>query len=486
MAMNLGIMFDESCRRYQERVALIHDHKQTTYRELQRQVNAFGNYLKWLGLAQGDKISLMLPNCPEFVIAYMAAQKIGCVAITLNVMSTAYELLHFIEDSDTKVFITVSTSAKRFHEIQEKVPLCRHLILTDGSAESPFWKIIGQESDRLEPASVDREDPAVMIYTSGLTGKPLGALLTHGNLLHQATLLGSVGHGNEQDRALAVIPYFHSFGASANLLAILKAGASVVLMERFTLDSIFATIEQERVTYIAAVPRLFLGMIFHNKADAYKTDSVRMCITGGSAMQEEIFRLFEEKFHVKLQEGYGLTEASPICALTRLDMPQKYGSIGIPIPDVEAHIVDDEGHELPRGTVGELIIRGPNVMQGYYKSPEATAQVIKNGWLYTSDLGRMDDDGYIFLTGRKKRMVITSGFNVYPREVEIVLEMHPAVKACRVVSVPDLMRGEIVKALIVKNQNANIDDREILKHCRIYLSSYKIPREIEFVEAIDG
>ncbi len=483
--MNLGIMFDDSCRRFQKRVAFVHNGKRTTYGELHRQVNALGNHLKGLGLAVGDKISLMLPNCPEFVIAYLAAQKIGCVAVTLNVMSTAYELLHFIENSDSKVFITVASSAKRFHEIEDKVPLCRHLILTDGSADSPFWKIVHGESDQLEPAAVDSPDPAVMIYTSGLTGKPVGAVLTHGNLLHQATLLATVGHGNETDCALAVIPYFHSFGASANLLAILKTGASVVLMERFTLETIFSTIEQEKVTYICAVPRLFLGMIFYDKADHFKTDSLRMCITGGSAMQVDIFPLFEQKFHVMLQEGYGLTEASPICALTRLDMPQKYGSIGIPIPDVEARIVDDRGRELPRGEIGELIVRGPNVMQGYYKNPDATAQVIKDHWLYTSDLGRMDEEGYIFLTGRKKRMVITSGFNVYPREVEMVLEMHPAVKACRIVSVPDLMRGEIVKALIVKHQNAHADDRELLKHCRTYLSSYKIPREIEFVEALD-
>jgi long-chain acyl-CoA synthetase len=483
--MNLGIMFDESCRRFQKRVAFVHNGKRTTYGELHRQVNALGNHLKGLGLAVGDKISLMLPNCPEFVIAYLAAQKIGCVAVTLNVMSTAYELLHFIENSDSKVFITVASSAKRFHEIEAKVPLCRHLILTDGSADSPFWKIVHGESDKLEPAAVDSPDPAVMIYTSGLTGKPVGAVLTHGNLLHQATLLATVGHGNETDCALAVIPYFHSFGASANLLAILKTGASVVLLERFTLETIFSTIEQEKITYICAVPRLFLGMIFYDKADNFKTDSIRMCITGGSAMQVDIFPLFEQKFHVKLQEGYGLTEASPISALTRLDMPQKYGSIGVPIPDVEARIVDDRGHELPWGEIGELIIRGPNVMQGYYKNSAATAQVIKDHWLYTSDLGRMDEEGYIFLTGRKKRMVITSGFNVYPKEVEMVLEMHPAVKACRIVSVPDLMRGEIVKALIVKSQNANADDRELLKHCRTYLSSYKIPREIEFVETID-
>jgi long-chain acyl-CoA synthetase len=291
--------------------------------------------------------------------------------------------------------------------------------------------------------------------------------------------------GTDKDRCLAVIPFFHSFGACANMVNPLRIGASMVLMDRFTLDSIFSTIEKEKVTYVAAVPRLFLGMIFHDKADSYNIRSLRFCMTGGSAMAPEFFPLFREKFGVLLVEGYGLTEASPICAVSRLDMPLKPGSIGVPIPGAQARVVDDSGCELPRGDVGELIFKGENVMKGYYKDEVMTAQVIKNGWLYTGDLSRIDGDGYIFLMGRKKRMVITSGFNVYPREVEIVLEMHPAVKQALVVSKPDLMRGEIVKAFIVSKPGMSTDEKAIMKHCRTYLSSYKIPREIEFVEKLE-
>jgi long-chain acyl-CoA synthetase len=255
-------------------------------------------------------------------------------------------------------------------------------------------------------------------------------------------------------------------------------------MERFTLDAIFGVIEKERVTYVAAVPRLFLGMFFHDKADQYRINSLKVCITGGSAMPADFIPAFEQKFNVKIMEGYGLTEASPVSSFSRLDMPQKLGSIGIPIPGVTAKIVDDEGRELPRGTVGEVILQGENIMKGYYKNEEATDQVIKEGWLYTSDLGRMDSDGYIFLAGRKKRMIITSGFNVYPREIEIVLGLHPAVQAARIIGKEDLLRGEIVKALVVKKTGAEIEERELLKHCRTYLSSYKVPREIEFVTEI--
>jgi long-chain acyl-CoA synthetase len=268
------------------------------------------------------------------------------------------------------------------------------------------------------------------------------------------------------------------------MLAPLRIGAGVVLMERFTLDGIFGAIEKEGVTYIAAVPRLFLGMFFHERADKYRVASLKLCVTGGAAMPADFIPAFEQKFNVKIMEGYGLTEASPVSSFSRLDMPQKPGSIGIPIPGVTAKIVDEEGRELPRGSVGELVLQGENIMKGYYKNEEATDQVIKEGWLYTSDLGRMDSDGYIFLAGRKKRMIITSGFNVYPREIEIVLGLHPAVQAARIVGKEDLLRGEIVKAFVVKKTGAEIEERELLKHCRTYLSSYKVPREIEFVTEI--
>jgi long-chain acyl-CoA synthetase len=255
-------------------------------------------------------------------------------------------------------------------------------------------------------------------------------------------------------------------------------------MDHFTLDGIFAVIEKEKVTYIAAVPRLFLGMVFHEGGDKYRTGSLKFCITGGAAMPPDFIPLFEQKFGIKILEGYGLTEASPVASFSRLDMPQKAGSIGVPIPNVEAKIVDETGRELPRGEIGELILRGENVMQGYYKDEAMTAQVIREGWLHTSDLGRMDEEGYLFLTGRKKRMIITSGFNVYPREVEIVLELHPAVGAARVVGKENLLRGEVVKALVVPAPGQKIDERELVRHCRTYLSTYKVPREIEIVAEI--
>lgn len=478
--MNLGLKFEEICRQYPDNRALVYEDQTITYTELSRAVNALAHHFKTLGLQKEDKVALMLPNCPEFVVTYFAAQKIGAVAVTLNVLSTPYELRFLLANSDAKVLVTQPNLTKRFEEIKADLTLCRHLLTTVDiqqiTAAGPFT---------VEIPDIAPDDPAAMIYTSGLTGKPLGAMLTHHNLLTQSALLKLTCNGDERFRGLAVIPHFHSFGAVGNMLAPIWLGASVVLMERFTLDSIFKAIEKEKVTYIAAVPRLFMGMIFHDKADQYDVSSLKFCVTGGSAMPPEFIPLFKEKFGVPLVEGYGLTEASPVCSLSRLEMTVKPGSIGIPIPGVQARIVDNAGRELPSGDIGELLIKGDNVMKGYYKDAEKTAQVIKDGWLHTGDLARIDADGYIFLTGRMKRMVITSGFNVYPVEVESVLEMHPSVQASRIVSKPDLMRGEIVKALIVVKAGMKPDEKAIMKHCRTYLSSYKIPREIEFVEKIE-
>ena len=288
------------------------------------------------------------------------------------------------------------------------------------------------------------------------------------------------------DVGLCLIPLFHSFGATVNMMNVIQAGCSTVMMNRLTMDGLFSNIEREKITYICAVPGLYMGMVFYEKAAKYDLSSLQICVTGGSAMPPDFIPVFEKKFNVRILEGYGLTEASPACSFNRIEAVTKPGSIGTPLPGIDIKIVDDTGRELPRNEIGEVIVRGANVMQGYYKDDAATAAVIKEGWLYTGDLGRMDDENYIFLTGLKKRMIITSGFNVYPREVETVLNTHPAVQLSRVSGKKDLMRGEIVKAEIVLKNGHSPDDKEIIRYCKIYLSNYKVPREVEFVKTISG
>jgi long-chain acyl-CoA synthetase len=487
MTMGLGQMLEESCKQYAKNVAVIYDEKPVTYAELNSAVNALGNELRRREITKGDKVAIMLSNCPEFVVSYFAVQKIGAVAVTLNVLSTSYELHYLLENSDAKCLITESHLVKKFDEIKNTLSLCRHVITTSGfeSESSEFRHIIGKGPFTLEMPEIAGDDPAVMIYTSGLTGKPLGAVLTHHNLLTQAVLVRDVYSATEKDRSIAVIPLFHSFGAVVNMLGALRIGGGIVLMDRFTIDGILSTIEKEKVTYIAAVPRLFLGMIMHEDGGKYDVGSLSFCITGGSAMPAKYISLFEEKYKVILREGYGLTEASPVCSVGRREMVHKPGSIGTVIPGAEAKVFDENDREVPAGEIGELVIRGDNVMKGYYKDQAATDRVLRNGWLHTGDLARIDEEGYIYLKGMKKRMVITSGFNVYPREVEQVLEMHPAVQTSLVVAKPDLMRGELVKAFIVRKPDVQATEKEIMKHCRIYLSPYKVPREVEFVESIE-
>jgi len=484
--MNLGKLFEDACSTYRDNVAIVFEENRLTFGNFNRSVSSLANHLKTLGIDKGDKVALMLPNVPEFPIAYFACQKLGAVAVTLNVMSTSYELQYLLDNSDSKVLITAATSARRFEEIKDRLATCRHLLLTEvDDGPMSMKKALEAGPFEFEPSDAAENDPAVMIYTSGLTGKPLGAVLTHGNLISQSMLLKTLFAATQTDKALCLIPLFHSFGAVANMLNPMLIGACVVMLDAFSIESIFKSIETEKITYVSAVPRVFLGMLLQEGADSFDVSSLKFCVTGGSAMPPAYMPQFEKKFKVRLREGYGLTEASPVCSVTRLDMAQKPGSIGIPIPGLEARIVDDGERDLARGEIGELIVRGPNVMKGYYKDAAATALVLRNGWLHTGDLALIDADGHIFLKGRKKRMIITSGFNVYPREVEIVLNMHPIVQDSKVIGKSDLMRGEVVKALIVKKEGATADEKAILKHCRTYLSSYKIPREIEFVDRLN-
>ncbi|HOG08988.1 MAG TPA: long-chain fatty acid--CoA ligase [Smithella sp.] len=484
-AINLIQLLEDAVQKNAEHIALISDKQHITYEQLHRAVGEVAGFMQQRGIGKGDKVTVMLPNIPEFVFCYFGIVKNGAVVVPINPLTTPSELIYLLNNSDSKILITQSSQLKKYHEIKDNLSTCRQVIAVDAlSPEGQPFPGAESQGASFTPVEIKPEDPAVMIYTAGLTGRPLGAVLTHHNLYSQAVVTQSIAQRTPDDVALALIPLFHAFGATANMLLTIRAGCSIVMMDRLTMDGLFGSIEREKITYISAVPRLFMGMIFYEKASRYDTSSLKLCVTGGSAMPADFMHVFEEKFNLKLLEGYGLTEASPVCSFNRFDQVYKPGSIGTAITGVEIKIGDDQGRELPRNQIGELIVRGENVMQGYYKNEAATAAVIKNGWLHTGDLGRMDEDGYIFITGLKKRMIITSGFNVYPLEVETVLNGHPAVKAARVSGKEDLMRGEIVKAYVILKEGAVADDKEIIRYCKTYLSNYKVPREVEFVQEI--
>ena len=427
----------------------------------------------------------MLPNIPEFVYSYFGVLQTGAVVVLIGTSSTPFELAFLLNNSDSKLLITQTSYMKKYQDARNQLLSCHKFILID-SASKNGEVISDTNSKDLQELfeKINPDDPAVMIYTAGLTGRPLGAILTHRNLCSQANMTQSVVCRTPNDIALSLIPLFHAFGATVNMLLAIRSGCSMVMMDRLTMEGLFSIIEKEKVTYIAAVPLLYMGMIFYEKSSKYDLSSLKLCITGGAPMPADFLPVFKEKFGIRLFEGYGLTEASPVCAFNRPDTIPVPGSIGTSMPSVDIKIVDDNGYELPSNEIGELIVKGDNVMKGYYKNEAATATVIKNGWLYTGDLGRMDNNNYIFLTGRKKRMIITSGFNVYPREVEAVLNMNPEVQTSHVFGKEDLMRGEIVKANIVLKEGHFTDEKKIINYCKTYLSHYKVPREVEFVQEI--
>ncbi len=476
-------MLEDAVQKYSERTVLISEKQHITYGQLNKAAGAVAGLLRQSGVGKGHNVALMLPNIPEFVYSYFGALKTGAAVIPLNTSSTPFELTYLLNNSDSKVLITQASQVKKYDEIKDKLLTCHKFIAIDSLNENGEL-IAGTDNEDSTSVEINPEDPASIIYTAGLTGKAMGAVLTHFNLCSELDMIQPIFRRTSDDIGLCLIPLFHSFGGTVNMLNVVQAGCSTVMMDRLTMDSLFSAIEREKISYIAAVPRLYIGMILYEKASKYDLSSLKLCVTGGSAMPADFLPAFEKKFGARILEGYGLTEASPACSFNRIEHEARIGSIGTALTGIEIKIVDNNGRELPRNEIGELIVQGNNVMKGYYKNEAATAAVLKDGWLYTGDLGKMDEEGYIYLTGLKKRMIITSGFNVYPREVETVLNMHPAVEKSRVSGKEDLMRGEIVKAHIVLKKGQSADDKEIIRYCKTYLSNYKVPREVDFVQTI--
>jgi long-chain acyl-CoA synthetase len=329
----------------------------------------------------------------------------------------------------------------------------------------------------------DKNDVAVMIYSSGLSGYPMGAMLTQGNLDHNSNLLPLCMDGDDTDTTLTVIPCFHSFSASVNMLSMLRVGGTIYLMKKLDFKELRHALIDVGITIICAVPTLFFGLVHHPDLAGADYTHMKTLIAGGSALPIEVYNAFKEKFHADIRQGYGLTEASPVCSVNQKHLPIKPASIGTTVPAVTARVEDDEGKILKPGEIGEILFNGPNVMKGYYKQEEENGKVITDGWLHTGDLGFMDEDGYIFITGYKKEMVITSGFNVYSREVVNVLNSLPGIRDSAIIGEPDLMRGAIIKAFIVRD-DANLTEDEVKKSARKQLAPFKAPRKVEFVSEI--
>jgi len=480
--MNIAENVERSRRFFPHKPALIFEQKTWTYRELDEQANRIANLLQALGVQKGDRVALFLPNIPAFVFAYLGIQKLGAIAVSVSAMLKSDEVKFILNDCTASVVITTAQLCEQVP--QDDLAYLQHVLIAEGETDAgqSLDELMAGASPEAIAAKLERNDPAAILYTSGTTGFPKGAILSHGNVVSN---MHSVKHScsmGPEDRLLLYLPLFHCFGQNFILNAGLNACATIVLQRRFDPEKVLGAIARERVTMFFGVPTVFIKLLELCPAN-YDFSSIRYHFTAAAPMSPEVVRRWRDEQGQIIYEGYGLTETSPF---TSYNHPLKYkpGSIGMPIENVEMQVVDSNGEELPPGEIGELVIRGPNVMLGYWNRPDVNQQVLKGGWFHTGDLGRMDEDGYFYLCDRLKDMINVSGFKVYPSEVERVIAQHPAVAEVAVYGAADKVKGELVAASVRLKANGAATAEELQAFCRDRIANYKIPQLIQFVESL--
>ncbi|HVO53917.1 MAG TPA: long-chain fatty acid--CoA ligase [Solirubrobacterales bacterium] len=478
--MNLASIVTETAGRAPERVAVRLGEAALTYAELDEASARLATLLAERGLASGDRVGVMLPNVPEFAIAYYGVLRAGGVVVPMNVLLKRREIAFYLEDSGARLLLA-------WHGFCAEA--------RDGAADagaellevepSSFAALLESSEPTPELAPAEPEDTAVILYTSGTTGKPKGAELTHFNLSRNSEIASRttcvIAAG---DVVLGALPLFHSFGQTVGMNASLRVGATLTLVPKFDPVQALATIERDRVTHFYGVPTMF-GALLHDPArEQTDTSSLRTCITGGASMPVEVLRGFEQAFDCVVLEGYGLSETSPVASSNHPGMERKPGSIGTPLEEVEMRVVDEDDNEVAQGEIGEIVIRGHNVMKGYWQRPDATAEAMRGGWFHSGDMARVDEEGYFFIVDRKKDLIIRGGYNVYPREVEEVLYEHPKIREAAVLGVPDDQWGEEIGAAVVLHEGEELSSEEVSEYVREQIAAYKYPRVVWFLEEL--
>lgn len=501
----------DSTQKYPHQNAILFFGKGMTYRELNEETNRFAQALLKLGVRKGDRVAVMLPNVPQCVIAYYGALKMGAVVVMTNPLYVERELQIQLADSGAETIVALDFFYPRIEKAKQGTAL-KNIILTSVRDKLPWllsllypikakkegqWihvekkppvhdmmEIMRQASSNPPEVSVNQNDLALLQYTGGTTGIPKGVMLTHKNMVANALQcrhwMPALQEGNEV--FLAVVPFFHVYGMSACMNLSIYLGTTLVLLPRFVTKDVLHTIQKTRSTIFMGVQAMYVAINNFPNVKKYDLSSIKVCISGAGPLHVEVQRQFEALTGGKLVEGYGLSEAAPVTHANPIHGKRKPGSIGLPFPDTEVKVVDIETgtQPLPIGEVGELIVQGPQVMQGYWQKSQETNAVLRNGWLHTGDMAKMDDEGYFFIVDRKKDMIKTRGENVYPREVEEVLFRHPKVKDAVVVGLPDPFSGEKIKAYLILKEGESVTVEEILTFCKTELSKFKVPQEIEF------
>ncbi len=507
---------DRAAARYPQRTALVFQNLRLGYAQLKEQAETVAANLQRLGVAKGDRVAIMLPNLPQTVIAYWGVLKAGAVVVMTNPLYMEKELVHHITDSGSRVMIVLDRLWPKISSLWPKLEL-KTVITTsvadglrfplnllypvkarrektavsvphDGKTVLP-WKILVRKKTRFEPVPIDPgQDLAVLQYTGGTTGVAKGVMLGHDNMGANVQQCSAVLHaiGDEPEVFLGLLPYFHVYGLTVCINFATALSATVAPYPQFVPQEVLKAMEKVRPTIFPSAPAVFNALLQQKNIQDFDLRSIRFCVTGSAPMPVELTKKFKELTGAEIIEGFGLTESSPVTHLNPIRGKRKTGSIGLPFPDTDASIVDTKmGTEhLPPGEEGELIIRGPQVMRGYWGQPEETAGTLRNNWLYTGDIASMDEEGYFFIVDRKKDLIISGGYNIYPREIDELLYEHPQVADAVCVGVPHKTRGEIIKAYIVPKPDQEIDKKEIIAFCRQKLANYKVPKQIEFREEL--
>jgi long-chain acyl-CoA synthetase len=477
--MNLAQILTDSAREHPDQVAIRLDDVEITYAQLDGASAHVAGLLREHGFSAGDRVGIMLPNVPYFPVCYYGILRAGGIVVPMNVLLKRREVAFYLKDSGAKLLFAWEGFAEDA-EAGAKEAEAECIIVKVGEFE--------HQVGRAEPVSdvydADDDDTAVILYTSGTTGTPKGAELTHANLKRNAENSQRMFGFGADAVTLGALPLFHSFGQTCGLNATIGGAGTLTLIPRFDPGKALEIIQRDGVNIFQGVPTMYGAMLHHDGREDYDTSSLQLCASGGSAMPVELMRSFEDAFGCKILEGYGLSESSPVASFNHPDRERKPGSIGTPIEGVEMKVVDEDGNEVAQGEVGEIVIRGHNVMKGYWNRDDATAETIRDGWLHTGDMGQVDEDGYFFIVDRKKDMIIRGGYNVYPREIEEVLYEHPGVREAAVVAVPHDEYGEEVGAAVALKDGAEVSAAEIRDFVKEQVAAYKYPRRIWFVDEL--
>src|SRR4051794_7085445 len=480
MGLNLASIVTDSAERTPEAVAVRLGPLELTYGELDDRSARIAALLRQNGLQQGDRVGVMLPNVLEFPISYYGVLRAGGVVVPMNVLLKRREIAFYLEDSGAELLLG-------WHGFAEEA--------RDGAADAgaellevepeAFAELLGDREPDPDLADTGEEDTAVILYTSGTTGKPKGAELTHFNLARNSDIsartTSSIRPG---DVVLGALPLFHSFGQTVSMNASLRVGATLTLLPKFEPGEALEIMQRDAVTHFYGVPTMYGALLHPPERERWDTSPLRICITGGAPMPVEVLRGFERAFGCEVLEGYGLSETSPVASSNHPGRPRKAGSIGTPLEEVEMKVVDENDEEVPQGEVGEIVIRGHNVMKGYWRRPDATEEAMRGGWFHSGDMARVDEDGYFFIVDRQKDLIIRGGYNVYPREVEEVLYEHPKIREAAVLGLPHDEWGEEIGAAVVLHEGQELSPVEVSEYVKERIAAYKYPRVVWFLDEL--